>query len=293
MREKQPRKKSDEGRDGSNAFYVYCVGARAQLSPLMEGILPEAIEGGATLELVAAADLAAITSRVPLNDYDEQPLKARLDDAAWTAIRAMRHERVMEYFASRSTVIPLRFGAIYLTGERIEEMLAERAEELRRIIERLSGREEWGVNVYRDRRVLMEAITILSRRLRELSEQAEAASPGQAYLLKKKIDSMKSDEARIETRRVVEEIEQKLSSASDSAARLRVLKDEAGEHGEVAAKMAFLVERSRFDEFRARAESLAAEHAASGFRLELTGPWPAYNFAGEDREAERPRGQKQ
>jgi Gas vesicle synthesis protein GvpL/GvpF len=156
---------------------------------------------------------------------------------------------------------------------------------LRGIIERLAGREEWGVNVYRDRVMLMEAITLLSPRLRELIEQAASASPGQAYLLKKKIDAMKSDEARIEVKRVIEEIEGKLSSVSDGTARLRVLKDEAAEQGGVAAKMAFLVERGRFDRFRARAESLAEEYAASGFKLELTGPWPAYNFADEKAEA--------
>lgn len=281
MREKEQRKKSDDATAGPNALYVYCIGERDRLSPLMEGRLPEAIEIGASLDLVIASDLAAVTSQVPLSDYDEQPLKARLNDAAWTAIRAMRHESVMEYFASRATIIPLRFGTIYLTGERVRQMLAKRSEELRRIIGRLAGREEWGVNVYRDRRALMDVVTSLSGRLRKLSEQAQAASPGQAYLLKKKIDAMKSDEARVESMRIVEEIERGLSEASDGAARLRVLKDEAGEQGEVAAKMAFLVERARFDEFRARAESLAEEHAASGFKLELTGPWPAYNFADE------------
>lgn len=267
-----------------NAFYVYCIGARSRLSPLMRDSLPEAIESDSELELVAAEDLAAVTSRVPLADYDEEPLKVKLTDAAWTAVRAMRHERVVEHFASISTVIPLRFGAIYLKRERVKDMLSKRADELRRIFKRLAGREEWGVNVYRDRAMLMQSITWLSPRLKELGEQAASTSPGQAYLLKKKIDAMKSDEARIESKRIVEVIEQELSAASDKAARLRVLKDEAGEMGEVVAKMAFLIERERFFEFRSRAESLAEAHKATGFRLELTGPWPAYNFASEGAE---------
>src|SRR2546423_725894 len=72
-----------------------------------------------------------------------------------------------------------------------------------------------------------------------------------------------------------------LGQASAAAARLRVLKDEASEHGDTLAKFAFLVERARFAEFRATAERLADEHAPAGFRLELTGPWPAYNFASD------------
>jgi hypothetical protein len=192
----------------------------------------------------------------------------------------MRHEKVIEHFARRASVIPLRFGTIYLRRERIEQMLGEKQGELRGIIERLRGREEWGVNIYFTRAKLMEAVSSLSPRLRELGERAEAAPPGQAYLVRKKIEALRADEARAETRRMASEVEGELSRASEGAARLRVMKDEVDESGEVAAKLAFLVERARFQEFRAVAEALAARHAAAGFKLELTGPWPAYNFAG-------------
>jgi len=47
---------------------------------------------------------------------------------------------------------------------------------------------------------------------------------------------------------------------------------------ELKAKFAFLVTQSGFDQFRDAAERLAQEHQSAGVRLELTGPWPAYNF---------------
>ncbi|HEX8186672.1 MAG TPA: GvpL/GvpF family gas vesicle protein [Blastocatellia bacterium] len=268
-----------ESQDDSQAFYLYCVGERDDLRPLVEGELPDSIERPARLEMIVAGDLAAIASGVSLADYGEDALQVRLNDPAWTALRAMRHEKVIEHFAARASVIPLRFGTIYLRRERIEKMLDERQDELRVIIKRLRGREEWGVNVYFTRVKLIEAISSLSPRLRELGERATSAPPGQSYLMRKKIEAMRADEARVETRRVIDEIERELLRASEGAARLRVLKDEASEYGEVAAKLAFLVERARFEEFRAMAETLAGQHAAAGFRLEMTGPWPAYNFA--------------
>ena len=124
----------------------------------------------------------------------------------------------------------------------------------------------------------MEAISSISPLLQEMNEQTAQASPGQAYLIRKKMDSMRSTEARSEVRRAVERIEQELKEASEGAGRLRLLKDEAGEHGELVGKLAFLVDRERFEEFRRAAERLADEAAGAGFRLELTGPWPAYNF---------------
>ena len=109
--------------------------------------------------------------------------------------------------------------------------------------------------------------------------------------MRKKVESLRDEEARAETRRVATEVEHKLAAASDAAARLRVLKDEATEQGELAARMAFLVPRQKFDAFRAAAEALAGEFTSLGFRFELTGPWPAYNFAVFDEERKN-RGQR-
>jgi hypothetical protein len=58
-----------------------------------------------------------------------------------------------------------------------------------------------------------------------------------------------------------------------------VFKREMTEQGEVVAKLAFLVPKSRLADFRALAERLAQRHRTSGFQLEMTGPWPAYNFS--------------
>lgn len=267
------------GKPDEHAFYVYCVGEHDALAPLFEDALPVAIEGEAQLEMEEGAGLAAVVSRVPLADYGEEALQARLADATWTTVRAMRHEKVVEHFASRASVVPLRFGTIYLERASVRQMLAQREQTLRAIIERLRGREEWGVNILCDRQKLVETITSLSPRLRELSEQAASASQGQAYLIRKKIEAMRVDEARAEIKHVATEIEGDLARLSDGAARLRILKDEGGEHNDPVAKLAFLVARTRFDEFRDAAERLAQTYAPAGFQLELTGPWPAYNFA--------------
>lgn len=261
-----------------SGLYLYCIGEATALSKLLGGNLPATIEDEGRPELIEREGLVAVASPVPLKDYNEAALQAHLADAAWMALRAMRHERVVDYFAKRESVVPLRFGVIYLDAAGVERMLMDRSDELRATIERLRGREEWGVNVYCDRKALMEAVSSISPRLQEMNEQAAHASPGQAYLMRKKMDSIRGTEARLEVKRAVERIEQELQKDSEGASRLRLLKEEAGEHGELVGKLAFLVERERFDEFRHAAERLADESAGAGFRLELTGPWPAYNF---------------
>jgi hypothetical protein len=264
---------------GESALYVYCVGAREELAPLFGGDLPDAMEGARGLEIIEREDLAAVACAVPLADYGEGALEVKLADAAWTATRALRHERAVEHFARRATVLPLRFGTIYLSRENVARMLAERAAQLRATLGRLKGREEWGLNVYVERASLREQVASLSERLREMETEAAAAPPGRAYLLRKKVDALRDEEARAETRRAASTIESELAKTCDGAARLRVIKDEAGEQGELVTRLAFLVRREGFDEFRAAAERLAERYTPLGFRFELTGPWPAYNFA--------------
>ena len=261
-----------------SVYYVYCIAENAAVAQLPADSLPAAIEEDAQLQWIVVSTLAALVSRVPKTTYSEEQLAEHLTDATWTAIRAMRHETVVEYVAKRVTTIPLRFATIYLEREGIEEMLTEQGRELELIIEQLRGREEWGVNVYSDRAALLSSITSVSPVLRELVEQAEKASPGQSYLMQKKIDAMRVDEARVAVNRIIDQIEEKLKEQSDDGLRLRILKVETTEHGELKAKFAFLVKRSGFEEFRDAAERIAQEHQTAGIRLELTGPWPVYNF---------------
>jgi hypothetical protein len=263
------------------AFYVYCIAESAAVAQFEADSLPAAIEDGAKLEWVAVNHLAALVSQVPRETYSEDALADHLTDATWTAIRAMRHETVVEYIAKRTSVIPLRFGTIYVERSGIEQMLTAKSRELEEIIEHLRGREEWGVNVYCDRAALLSSITAVSPVLRDLVQRAADASPGQSYLMQKKIDSLRVDEARTAINRITEQIEAKLREQTDDVRRLRILKVETTEHGELKAKFAFLVQRSGFEEFRDAAERLAQENQAAGVRLELTGPWPVYNFVGD------------
>lgn len=273
------KKGSDDGySSGDFAYYLYCIVERVATQTIGDQSLPAAIEDDSTIELVDAANLSAIVSRVPLATYGDESLTQNLADASWMAVRAMKHERVVEHFARSISVVPLRFGTVYLDRAGITRMLSEKQTELSGILDRLRGREEWGVNVYFDRTKLLESITSVSPVLKDLSQKADAAAPGQSYLLRKKIEALRVDEVRSEINRIIDELEKKIDESSDEIRRLRMLKVESTEHGELKAKFAALIPRSDFNKFHATVEQLAKDYESAGMRLELTGPWPAYNF---------------
>jgi hypothetical protein len=268
------------GSVGAHGLYLYCVGEADALVPLLGAGMPTAIEETSGIELVEAGGLAAVVSLVPLADYGEDALPERLTDPAWTAARALGHERVVRHFAARTAIVPLRFGTIFLGRDSIERMLEEEGDSLREQLRLVEGHDEWGINLYVERAALREGVGQTSPVLREMSERADRLPPGQAYLLRKKIETLRDSEAREERKRVVSAVLDQLGRACAASGRLRPTPGEATEHGELAAKLVFLVERERFDSFRAEAERAAEGHAPLGFRFELTGPWPAYNFVG-------------
>jgi len=281
MESSKPNSRETPNRTDGTGYYVYCIADSLAAQEIVQGPVPNSIDENVALELITRNSLTAVVSVVPLSEFGEDALESRLADATWTAIHAMRHEQVVEHFASRTSVVPLRFGTIYLDSAGIEQMLGENEKKLSEIVERLRGRVEWGVNIYCNRQTLMDNITNLSPRLRQMREEAKEASPGQAYLLQKKIETQRADEAKVEIARAVDDIEQVLNKHSDGSTKLRSLKVETTEHGELKAKFAFLVLKAEFESFRNAAEELAQTMEQSGIRIELTGPWPAYNFASD------------
>lgn len=276
-----PEKKTttDNGKpaQSESAIYVYCIGSRDSVNQSSNDAVPT-IEENERLNFIVEDDLVAVTSKVPLSVYDEKNLHELLVDPAWTALRAMRHERVVEHYAKESGVVPLRFGTIYLSHAGVRTMLRERSTVLRKLLAQLADAEEWGINVYFDQEQLLDGITEISERLKELSEQVKNSSPGQSYLLQKKVNSLKREEARAVIARTVEKLEQGFKSQSTLLRRLKVRKGDTSELGNVAARFAALLKRSRFKEFHDFSEKLAREYEKTGLRLEFTGPMPPYNF---------------
>jgi len=167
MSESEQIKSPQSSYDSTDAigYYVYCVAESIPAEEMAGDARPGAIEDGADLELIKTDKLTAIVSKVPLSIYGESALSEKLLDAAWTAIRAMRHEHVVEHFARQTSVVPLRFGTIYLNRSGVEQMLSDKQEQLIPTIQRLKDRVEWGVNMFCDRATLL--VWILDERRRQ------------------------------------------------------------------------------------------------------------------------------
>ncbi|MFI5242220.1 MAG: GvpL/GvpF family gas vesicle protein [Gemmatimonadales bacterium] len=282
----------------SSLLYAYAVAAHlegpASLARLLQGV--EGIDR-APVSLVIddalgdATGIAVLVSAVDAAAYLPDQVEARVGELAWLAPRAEAHDRVVTAAADVAPVVPFPIFSLFLDEAAVRAMLAERRTEFRRVLSRLRGAREYTIRLYRDDAKLSAALAELSERVRDLERSVAGAKSGQRYLLQRKLD----EERRAELRRVSRDVAQATFGALESIARAAVREPlpapiagaeprEAASTQPAILNASFLVDDARLDDFRSRLSELITEREPAGFRVDFTGPWPAYHFARETRD---------
>jgi hypothetical protein len=245
--------------------YVYCVMPGDARPPLADvaGVDPRH-----AVEVLRHAALGAVTGRVSLAEFGSEPLKHNLNDLDWLARTARAHQGVLDRAFASGPIVPLRLCTIYAGEEHVRQMLEREQDVLRQALARLRDRSEWGVKLIAD-----------ARHQPEPGPEADVESSGRAYLERRSRERRAHDEARESTRRAVEEVHERLRRQATAATFLPTQSRELyGREGEMIFNGAYLVDSSEVERFRAAADELRARHGPVGLALELTGPWPPYNF---------------
>ncbi|HCA84203.1 MAG TPA: gas vesicle protein, partial [Streptomyces sp.] len=100
--------------------YVYAV-VRTDSLPL-----PDELRGvgGAPVEAVARDGIAAVVSPVPAGDFDEEPMRAHLEDMRRLELLARGHQEVVDAVAARGCALPLRLATVCRGEPGVRRMLA-------------------------------------------------------------------------------------------------------------------------------------------------------------------------
>jgi len=227
--------------------------------------------------LVIDGEVAAITGKVSLEEFDEARLPDLLNDPGWLIPRATAHQDVLERALPGGPVVPFRFGTVYRDERAVRTFLRSNAHELTTALERLSGRVEMGVKVFADRDVLTAALRDTDAPVAELETEIASAPEGRAYMLRRRADRL-LDEA-------VQQFEQEC--AAESHAAFSAVADDvavnppqpaelSGRSEEMILNGAYLLQS--VEAINDVAQELAQRYGGSGVTFDVTGPWPPYNF---------------
>lgn len=248
--------------NGDSVLHAYGVveGAGA-------GDLPLTGIGQTPVRLVEVGDLSIIVGDLPSSEYGEAAWAEHAQDPAWLEPVARGHHDVLQTLVEDADVLPLRLPGIYPDEQTLSDAFTSAHDDL---IERLcfvSGHREWSVHVF------LES---------EDTGEPETATPasGRDYLLMRKQQVEQKGSSQQERQVLAIEVYEGLNRTS-RASVVNLVQDRAlsGRTEPMLLNSAHLVARDEEQDFLAVAVDL--DHyvgATGGLRVEVSGPWPPYNF---------------
>lgn len=254
------------------ALYVYCLidGAGDGTGvPALPGVEPDT-----WTYVLPLGRVAAVVSEVPLSDYGPEALEANVERIEWIGPRAQAHAQVIQALFDSRTVLPLKFGTLFYSEERAREAFSPQVDSLHAALTRLAGKEEWGIKYYGNPEALAETLAET-----ELRSRAAASSPGQLYLLRKKMISSFQTKALGMLEDQVRKLHERLAAtafASRAGKGAGEGKLRTGEH--LVFTGLYLVDRRERDAFLDRVARLESDPTGTSVRMVASGPWPPFSF---------------
>lgn len=255
-------------------WYVYGV-VPADLA--LDGA-PHGLEGAA-VALEREGALGALVSALPAATYGADPLAAHAGELDWVGPRAVAHDAVVTWASDRGPLAPFPMFTMFRDLSGVRAMLAERRPELEASLERARTGREYVLRVWRIDEELRAHLAEVSSRVAELEAQAAAASPGQRYLLERKLDELRKSELRETGRALATELFDALRATALDAATDPLPSSQQGK-GAAVLSAAFLVAPDGLSRFQEVLTACARRAEPLGFRFEFTGPWPLHHFMG-------------
>jgi hypothetical protein len=234
---------------------------------------PSDVDASRPVQILTEGAVAAAVSEVDLDEFGEARLRDHLRDMNWVERVARAHEAVLDRIRAQATVIPMRMCTVYRSEAGVREMLRREADALCQAIDHLEGKAEWGVKAFADPG-RMAGVTA--------GDEAEAAADsarGAAYMRQRRGERDRREQARRQLEEAAAQSHDRLCTLAGDGQVLPPQRPEVSGHvGDMVLNGVYLVGDDDRERFHAEVQVLEAEFAPRGVELELTGPWPAYNF---------------
>jgi hypothetical protein len=256
--------------------YVYGVTAPS----LDTSNAPSGIDHGA-VSLISNGETGALATSVSADDYAPARVETLTADVDWVSERAMAHDRVLTWASDNGPVIPFPMWTLFRDSKAVKAMLKKRSAELRDTFGRIADGREFIVRVYVHADTLKGHAIAQDSSIAGLEAEAASASPGQRYLLQRKIENLRKDAGKDVAARAASEIHDLLKAAAMESVREQPVNSGAPrEQGRAILNASFLVSPPSVVDFQRSLTEMVNKYEPSGFKFDFTGPWPPYHFVG-------------
>jgi len=264
-------------------FYLYCVRKSRGSSSVF---LTKGIDEKGEVFTRSYQGLEAVVSLVPLDEFDSEiiHIKAR-NDLQWIKEKAVLHETVIEEAMRNGgeilSLIPMKFGTIFKEEKALQETLSKHHEQFRETLDKLEGKQEWGVKAYlTDQNKFEQGVKEKNATIREKEREIAGMPEGMAFFMEEELTEVISSEVNKELNHAVEDLYESLSRQAEALVKNHILGRElTGKRAPMVLNAACLVALEKIEDFKGEAQRLNQKIQEKGLDLEFSGPWPAYHFA--------------
>ena len=257
------------GAVAADALYVYCV-ARGDGNCLLGPIGLDA----QTVYTLTSGPLRAVVHNCPSRPYESQDPQVL---QKWI----IAHQEVVQAAASAfGAVLPMSFDMIVHSattgsaGDALIAWLDEKRDRFSRLLERVEGKAEYGVQVFCDRQHIAASLVEDDQSLRDMRDQAAAKPRGLAHVIQQKLAKAVREGVEKRADTLAQDFYARVRRCVDDVRVEKLRKDDSG--------MQMLLNLSCLmpDGAKDLGRELDEIEDTPGVSVRFTGPWPPYSFVG-------------
>lgn len=238
--------------NSQQVIYLYGITRHAPKKP----VRAQGVDGQAAVQPRPCGEVTCWISRVDRREFADN-LSANMENLEWLAAAGVRHQRVVADIAAQGTILPARFGTVFLSEKSLEGDMKKKKRALTETFLLVSDADEWGVKVFAHPQAQAAALT---------------ASSGADYLRKKA--AVVKQKGRVLDDKEIEAFAVSLARLAQGMAPGG--KVTSGQR-DLEWSASILLKRNRKKEMQALLNRFAKKWRDRK-RIECTGPWPAYSF---------------
>ena len=210
-------------------------------------------------------------------DFGEAQLSQNLKINQWVMEKAIWHQELLQDATDRAAVLPLKFGSVFRSKKSIEEMLlAQESTSFIPALKKIEGKEEWGFKLNCDMDLLKTNLNSNHPVLAQINAKTKGASPGVAFLEKKKKEKIEPEIMKKEINGVRNRLYEELDNICTDLCQLKE-PETSTDTKTTVLNLALLIMKNHVGDFQSFVSKREKE-LTDGMEIAISGPWPPYNF---------------
>ena len=253
----------------TNLIYAYCV---LNTQPAFAGNIKFK-----RLKSMKIGDFYVVVKYISSEEFSEENFDRSCTEIEQEEFK--EHVEVITSLMEQNTVLPFEFGTVFYTENCLRKFVTDCSDSLFENLYLIKGCEEWSVKIYFDRKLLSEQIDELSEEAAALEKQIMDSSPGRAFLLRRKKNGLVENEMDRICKNYGQNYYEEFEKLSVSTCSHNLLpKEFTGRKDAMILNAAFLISKTKTNEFRNTVETLRNKYRIFGVFIDTSGPSPPFSF---------------